>query len=106
MDTLVLLSSRAFSLLPADEMPEITPDFGFPGSTLLNQVVSWTLGGGLLLGFLALIVLLLLIVFKGFGNQGIQQKASGIILWVFIGLVCLGSVTLLYDFIIGLDLGL
>ncbi|MDA3146515.1 hypothetical protein JSO19_03880 [Leucobacter sp. UCMA 4100] len=106
MDKLVHALERQGIVVTADEMPDISPDFGFPGGTLLNQIASWILGGGLVLAFIALIVLVLLIVFKGFGNQGAQQKASGLAVPVFLGLVVLGSITAVYHFIIGLDLGL
>lgn len=87
-------------------MDDITPDFAFPGSHGLRVIVSYFLGAGLTLSFLAVVVLGIMIAFKGFGNQGMQQGAAKLIGWTFVGLVVLGSASAIWQFVVGFDLGI
>lgn len=94
----------AVTVVPTDL--GISPDYNFPGSTGVKRIISWVLGGGLTISFLAVIILGLTLAFKGFGNQGMQQGASKAILWAVCGLVVLGSVSGIWQLIVGFDLGL
>lgn len=87
-------------------MPEISPDFSAPGSSGIIQIASWALGLGLIVTLIALVGCFVTIAFKGFGNQGMQQGASKAILWVFLGVVCLGSLSAIWQFAVGFDLGI
>lgn len=87
-------------------MPDISPDFSAPGSSAIIQVVSWALGLGLLVTFLALIACAVTLAFKGFGNQSMQQGASKSIMWLAIGVAALGSASGIWQFLVGFDLGI
>lgn len=86
-------------------MPDIQPDYSFPAFAALQQIVSWVLGGATLLTFLALIVVIVGVAFKGFGNQKFQQFSASNVGWVLLGVICLGSITGLFAFFAGFDLG-
>lgn len=86
-------------------MPDIQPDYSFPAFAALQQIVSWVLGVAMLLSFLALIVVILGVAFKGFGNQRFQQFSAGNVGWVLLGVICLGSLNGLWAFFAGFDLG-
>lgn len=92
--------------LQANVPPEVQPDFNGPGSGIARQVTSWVLGLVLSLAVLALIGCGAMIVFKGFGNQAVQQFGAKNIIWAFIGVIFLGSVFSIFAFTVGLDLGL
>lgn len=87
-------------------MPDISPDFSAPGSSAIIQVVSWFLGLGLLVTFLALIAVAVTLAFKGFGNQNLQQGASKSVMWLAIGVAALGSASGIWQFLVGFDLGI
>ncbi|MGJ0202757.1 hypothetical protein [Leucobacter sp. gxy201] len=87
-------------------MPDIQPDFSAPGSSAIIQIVSWALGLGLIVTFLALIGCAVGLAFKGFGNQGIQQAASKAIMWLALGVAALGSASGIWQFLVGFDLGI
>lgn len=87
-------------------MPDIQPDFSAPGASGIVQIASWALGLGTLIAFIAFVFLAVTLAFKGFGNQGMQQFASGAILWAFIGTAALGSLSGLFALVVGFDLGL
>ena len=87
-------------------MPDIQPDWNAPGISLVQQIASWVLGLGLTITIIALIVAVITIAFKGFGNQGMQQTASKNILWVALAVVVLGSVMGIFHWLVGIDLGI
>ncbi len=87
-------------------MPEISPDFSAPGSSAIIQIVSWFLGLGLLVTFLALIAVAVTLAFKGFGNQNLQQGATKSVMWLAIGVAVLGSASGIWQFLVGFDLGI
>lgn len=87
-------------------MPDIQPDWNAPGISLVQQIASWVLGLGLTITIIALIVSVITIAFKGFGNQGMQQTASKNILWVALAVVVLGSVMGIFHWLVGIDLGI
>lgn len=87
-------------------MPDIQPDFDAPGASGIIQIASWALGLGLIVTLIALVGCFVAIAFKGFGNQGLQQGASKAILWVLGGVAALGSLSAIWSFAVGFDLGL
>lgn len=96
--------SETVNLVPGNL--NISPDYDFPGATGVKRIISWVLGGGMTISFLTVIILGITLAFKGFGNQGMQQGASKLILWAVIGLVVLGSASGIWQLIVGFDLGL
>lgn len=87
-------------------MPDIQPDFDAPGLSALLQIVSWVLAFGLTISLLALVAAVVTLAFKGFGHQGVQQFAAQGIMWVALAVVCLGSISGIWSFLVGFDLGL
>lgn len=87
-------------------MPDVSPDFSAPGSSAIQEVVSWVLGLGLLITFLALVGVLVALAFRGFGNQNVQQGAAKAVLWVALGVAALGSASAIFQFLVGFDLGI
>lgn len=87
-------------------MPDIQPDFGAPGISAFVTIASWALGISTTVAFLALIFAVVSIAFKGFGNQNLQHFAASKVLWVLAATVVLGSLSLLFQFAYGFDLGL
>lgn len=87
-------------------MPDIQPDFDAPGASGIIQIASWALGLGLIVTLIALVACFVTIAFKGFGNQSLQQGASKSILWVLAGVAALGSLSAIWSFAVGFDLGL
>ena len=86
-------------------MPDVQPDFDAPGASAVVQIASWALGLGLIVTIIALVACFVAIAFKGFGNQVIQQAAGKSILWVALGVAALGSLSGIWAFIVGFDLG-
>lgn len=84
---------------------DITADYTFPVFKLLKKIISWVLGGSVLLVYGALIVGILLIVFKGFGNERARGIATANIGFVIMGTLVLSGITGVWTFIVGLDLG-
>lgn len=87
-------------------MPDISPDFSAPGTAGLTQILSWALGLSLMCAFLALIGCFVILAGKGFGNQALQQGASKSVLWVAIGVTALGSISAIFQFLVGFDWGI
>lgn len=87
-------------------MPDITPDFSAPGASAVVQIASWALGLCLIVTIIALIGCFVTVAFKGFGNQQLQQKSASSLIWVFAGVAALGSLSLIWQFVVGFDLGL
>lgn len=82
-------------------MPNISPDFSFPGSEGLFRIVSWVLGGGTAVAIIALIICIVGIAFKGFGNSSYQQKSASAIIPVLIVVAVLGSFSSVFAFAYG-----
>ena len=98
--------TRFFLLLPGDNsFPNITPSYDFPVFKLLKQIVSWILAGGTIVLFMALILAILSVVFKGFGNERLRGVATANIGFVIAGVVVLSSITGIFTWSQGLDLG-
>lgn len=86
-------------------MPDISPDWSAPGLSGLTQIASWILAIGLVLSVLALIISFIILAYKGFGNQGLQQFAGKAIGWVILAVILLGSFSGVWQFFYGFDLG-
>lgn len=87
-------------------MPDIDPDFGAPGASGLIQIASWALGLCLIASFIALVLCIIAAAAKGFGNQQIQQGAAKGIIVTAIVTAALGSASVIWQFIVGFDLGI
>lgn len=85
---------------------DVAPDFNAPGMALIRTVAGWVLGIGTMLALISLIFCVIMIVFKGFGNQGAHQFGAKNVLWAVIGVAVLGSITVIFNYILGLDLGI
>ena len=84
-------------------MPNISPDFDFPGAKGLFNIVEWVLGGGTAIAIIALIICIVGIAFKGFGHSGYQQKSASAIIPVLIVVAVLGSFSAVFQFAYGFD---
>ena len=85
---------------------DIQPDFNAPGMALIRTVAGWTLGIGTTLAFISLVFCVIMIVFKGFGNQSAHNFGAKNVLWAVIGVAVLGSITIIFNYILGLNLGI
>ncbi len=92
-------------LLTAIDVPDISPDFSAPFMAPLLRVISWVLAGGMVLTALALIVAVVGVAFKGLGNSKYQEWAGSSILWIVGVLAVLGSISGIFAFFAGFDLG-
>jgi hypothetical protein len=93
------------AVLPADGFPNVTPSYDFPVFTLLKRILSWVLGGGTMVVFLALIIAIVAVVFKGFGNERLRGMAVSNIGFIIAGVVVLSGITGIFAWTQGLDLG-
>lgn len=87
-------------------MPDISPDFGAPGVSGLTTIASWVLALCMIVAFIALILAIVAMATKGFGNQQIQSFAAKAIGWVALAVACLGSISAIFQFVVGFDLGI
>lgn len=87
-------------------MPDINPDWSAPGLVLVQQIASWVLAISLIIAFIAFIACFIGVVSKGFGVAQVQKAAGSGIMWAFLGTVVLASLSGVFHFVIGLDLGL
>lgn len=83
----------------------IPADYSFPAFTLLKHVVGWVLAGATILCFLALILAVIGVLFKGFGNERLRGAAIGNIGYIIAGTVILSAITGIFAYFQGLDLG-
>lgn len=86
-------------------MPEVSPDFSFPGMQAVVQIASWILAVGLGASIIGLIISGILVLTRGMGNQSVQQKASSAILVAGSATVFLGSISGIWSWLVGFDLG-
>lgn len=61
------------------DVPNVTPNFDFPGAQLLQSVASWAMGGGVVLLVIAVIFGAVMLAFGHFSNNP-TAKTRGI--WV------------------------
>lgn len=87
-------------------MPDISPDFSAPGLSAVVQIASWALAIGMVIAGLGLIVSLITLGFKGFGNGRLQEMAGPAAIWSLGVLALLGSFSGLMALAVGFDLGL
>lgn len=87
-------------------MPDINPDFSAPGASAVIQIASWALGLCLIATMIAFVGCLTLIAFKGFGNQQLRNFGAGAVIWTFAGVAALGSLSAIWAFVVGFDLGI
>ncbi len=86
-------------------MPNITPDFSAPWLQGLQVIVSYVLATGLVLAFLALIVAIIALVFRGIFPDQVRGWAGKNIVTVFIATAALGAVSGIFAWFISFDFG-
>lgn len=92
-------------LLTAIDVPDIQPDFNAPFMAPLMRIVSWILAGAMILAVLALVIAIVGVAFKGLGSSKYQEWAGSSILWIVGALAGLGSLSGIFAFFVGFDLG-
>ncbi len=90
----------------AVDIPDVQFDPSTPGLTGLVQIASWVLSIGLVLGLLFLIIALIGMATRGFGNERVQGFIGDNILRVFIVVGLLAGVNGLFQLFVGFDWGL
>lgn len=91
--------------LTAIDIPDIQPDFNAPFMQPLQLIVSWVLAAGMILVFATLIIAVVGVSMQGLGSQRYQEWAGASILRVLAATVILGSVSGIFAFFVGFDLG-
>jgi len=90
----------------AVDIPDVQFDPSTPGLTGLVQIASWVLSIGLVLGLLFLIIALIGMATRGFGNERVQGFIGDHILRVFLVVGLLTSVNAIFGIFVGFDWGL
>lgn len=92
-------------LLPLAEIPDIKPDFTAPFFKGLIMIASWVLAAALVIAFIAVVVCVALLVFKGIASSQARATAGAALPWALIGLIALSSITGIFTWVVGLDFG-
>jgi len=90
----------------AVDIPDVQFDPSTPGLSGLVQIASWVLSIGLVLGLLFLIIGLISMGVRSFGNERMQGFFGDHILKVFLVVGALAGVNTLFALIVGFDWGL
>ncbi|MCG7415198.1 MULTISPECIES: hypothetical protein [Microbacterium] len=86
-------------------MPNISPDFNAPWLQGLQVIVSYVLATALVLAFLALIIAIVALVFRGIFPDQVRDWAGKNIVTVFIATAALGAVSGIFAWFINFDFG-
>jgi len=89
----------------ASSVPDIKPNYDAPFFKAFMQIVSWVLGAGLLASFVALILCIAAIGFKSVFPEKVRSLAVSAIGWVFFAVAALGSISGIFQWLVGFDLG-
>lgn len=89
----------------AADWTDISPQYDAPWIASLRRILSWVFGTVTLLAFLALLIAVAAIVFRGFGSERVRQFAADNILWVVLAVAALGALNGIFAFALGFDLG-
>lgn len=89
----------------AAKVPDISPRYDAPFFQAFTRIASWVLGVSLVLAFVALILAILAIMFRGVVPERARSFAAANIGWVFLGLALLGSISGVFAWLVGFDLG-
>lgn len=92
-------------LLPLAAIPDINPSFDAPFFKGLIMIASWILGAGLVAAFIAVVLCVILLVFKGLASAQMRALAGAALPWALVGLIVLSGITGLFAWLIGLDFG-
>lgn len=92
-------------LLPLANMPDIEPDFSAPFFKGLIMIASWVLAAGLVIAFIAVVLCVILLVFKGVASSQLRALAGAALPWALLGLIVLSGITGIFTWLIGLDFG-
>ncbi|MGO1409978.1 MAG: hypothetical protein ACTHU7_00960 [Microbacterium sp.] len=87
------------------ELPEIKPDFSAPFFDGIIMVASWILAVGLVLSFVALILAIIFLAWKGLGGDKMRALAGIALPWAIVGVIGLSAATGIFEWLIGLDFG-
>lgn len=86
-------------------MPNIAPDWNAPFMQGIQTIASYVLAGSMMIALIALVIAIVAIAFKGFGNAGFQSWGGSNLLKLILVVVLLGSVNGIFAFFVGFDLG-
>ena len=92
-------------VLTAIDVPEISPDFSAPFMAPLLRIVSWVLAGAMAVTIVLLIVAAVGVGTKGLGSSKYQEWAGSSILHIIGAIAILGSISGIFAFFVGFDLG-
>lgn len=92
-------------LLSLAAIPDIKPSFDAPFFKGLIMIASWVLGAGLVAAFIAVVVCVTLLVFRGLASSQLRALAGAALPVALIGLIVLSGITGLFAWLIGLDFG-
>lgn len=89
----------------AGDLPQVEYDADTPFLAGIQTIGSYIFTGGLALVLIALVIALVAVVFKGFGNERFQGWGGDNIIRLFIVAACLGAVNAIFAFAVGFDFG-
>ncbi|MFB8191318.1 hypothetical protein ACFC14_18525 [Microbacterium sp. NPDC055988] len=92
-------------LTPIANMPDIRPDFTAPFFKGFIMVASWILAIGLVAAFIAVVLGVTILVFKGVMSSQLRATAAAALPWAIIGLIVLSGITGIFTWLLGLDFG-
>lgn len=93
------------TLRTAGDLPEVQYDSDTPFLQGLQTIGSYVFTGGLALVLIALVIALVAVVFKGFGNERFQGWGGDNIIRLFVVAAALGAVNAIFAFAVGFDFG-
>jgi len=102
MDLIVSLAAVVATV----NIPDVQPSFDAPFMATFWRIVSWILGGAIIVLIAALILAGVGLGFKGFGNSQYQQLAAKSIFYILGGVIIAVGAAGIVNFTAGLDFGL
>jgi hypothetical protein len=86
-------------------IPDIKPRFDAPFFKGITMIASWGLGVALLAAFIAVVIAVTILVFKGIASAQLRSLAAAALPWAIAGLLALSGITGIFTWLVGLDFG-